>query len=99
MKSLERLVLKHLCAAVEASLDPLQFAYQPHIGVEDAIIFLLHKAYLHLEKAGSTVRVFDFSSALTPFDLPCSGISYWTLEVCICTCLTIRSDYLLKDSI
>ncbi|XP_010795062.1 3-hydroxyisobutyryl-CoA hydrolase, mitochondrial-like [Notothenia coriiceps] len=41
MKSLERLVLKHLRTVVAPSLDPLQFAYQPRIGVEDAIIFLL----------------------------------------------------------
>jgi len=41
------------------------FAYQPRIGVEDAIIFLLHRAYSPLEEAGSVVRVtfFDFSSA------------------------------------
>ena len=52
-------------SVIEPSLDPLQFAYQPHIGVEDAIIFLLHRAYTHLEEVGSTVRVmfFDFSSA------------------------------------
>ncbi|KAI3362097.1 hypothetical protein L3Q82_012422 [Scortum barcoo] len=65
MKSLERLVLRHLRTVVGPSLDPLQFAYQPQIGVEDAIIFLLHRAYTHLEEAGSTVRVmfFDFFSA------------------------------------
>ena len=65
MKSLERLILKHLRSVVKSSLHPLQFAYQPHIGVEDAIIFLLHRVYTHLEEAGSTVRVmfFDFSSA------------------------------------
>jgi len=62
IKSLERLVLKHIRALVEPSLDPLQFAYQPRIGVEDGIIFLLHRAYTHLEEAGSIVRVtfFDF---------------------------------------
>jgi len=50
---------------VEPSLDPLQFAYQPRIGVEDAIIFLLHRAYSHLEEAGRVVRVtfFDFPSS------------------------------------
>lgn len=62
MKSLERLILKHLRSVVKPSLDPLQFAYQPRVGVEDAIIFLLHRAYTHLEEAGSAVRVFDFSS-------------------------------------
>jgi len=57
--------LKHVHSLVKPSLDPLQFAYQPRIGVEDAIIFLLHRAYTHLEEAGSFVRVmlFDFSSA------------------------------------
>lgn len=65
MKTLERLVLTHLRPLVIPSMDPLQFAYQPGIGVEDAVIFLLNRATSHLEKAGSTVRVmfFDFSSA------------------------------------
>jgi len=64
MKLLERLVLKHIRALVEPSLDPLQFAYHPRIGVEDAIIFLLHRAYSHPEEPGSIVSItfFDFSS-------------------------------------
>ncbi|KAI3373140.1 hypothetical protein L3Q82_006470 [Scortum barcoo] len=68
MKSLERLVLRHLRTVVGPSLNPLKFVYQPQIGVEDAIIFLLHRAYTHLEEAGSTVRgmFFDFSSAFNP---------------------------------
>ncbi|KAI3353697.1 hypothetical protein L3Q82_004935 [Scortum barcoo] len=43
-------------------MDPLQFAYQPDIGVDDAVIYLLHTSLTHLEKAGSTVRImfFDF---------------------------------------
>ncbi|KAI3352481.1 hypothetical protein L3Q82_005435 [Scortum barcoo] len=50
---------------VSSSMDPLQFAYQPDIGVDDAVIYLLHTSLTHLEKAGSTVRImfFDFSSA------------------------------------
>ncbi|KAI3352314.1 hypothetical protein L3Q82_005281 [Scortum barcoo] len=66
MKTLERLVLAHLRPLVVSSLmDPLQFAYQPDIGVDDAVIYLLHTSLTHLEKAGSTVRImfFDFSSA------------------------------------
>lgn len=65
MKTLERLILKHLHLMVEPWFDPLQFAYQPRICVEDAIIYLLHQAYSHLDIVGSTVRVmfFDFSSA------------------------------------
>lgn len=45
--------------------DPLQFIYQEHIGVDDAIIYLLHRAYSHLDKLGGSVRIifFDFSSA------------------------------------
>ncbi|XDV15205.1 hypothetical protein PO909_015335 [Leuciscus waleckii] len=65
MKTLERLVLQHLRSTVGPSMDPLQFAYRPNIGVEDAVIFLQHHALAHLEKPGSTVRImfFDFSSA------------------------------------
>ncbi|KAI3358255.1 hypothetical protein L3Q82_003253 [Scortum barcoo] len=65
MKTLERLVLVHLRPLVSSFMDPLQFAYQPDIGVDDAVIYLLHTSLTHLEKAGSTVRImfFDFSSA------------------------------------
>ncbi|KAI4887201.1 hypothetical protein NFI96_031265, partial [Prochilodus magdalenae] len=65
MKSLERLVLTHLRPLVRPSMDPLRFAYQPGVGVDDAVICLLHRALSHLEKPGSTVRItfFDFSSA------------------------------------
>ncbi|TWW71601.1 RNA-directed DNA polymerase from mobile element jockey [Takifugu flavidus] len=65
MKTLERLILDHLRPLVSSFMDPLQFAYQPSIGVDDAVIYLLHTSLTHLEKAGSTVRImfFDFSSA------------------------------------
>ncbi|TWW77924.1 hypothetical protein D4764_11G0000450 [Takifugu flavidus] len=65
MKTLERLIFDHLRPLVSSFMDPLQFAYQPSIGVDDAVIYLLHTAPTHLEKAGSTVRImfFDFSSA------------------------------------
>ena len=64
-KTLERLVLHHLRPLVSSSADPLQFAYQPSIGVEDAVIFLMQRSLSHLEQAGSTVRImfYDFSSA------------------------------------
>ncbi|KAI3359456.1 hypothetical protein L3Q82_013762 [Scortum barcoo] len=66
MKSLERLLLWHIrTVVVGPSLDPLQYAYQPQMGVEDAIIFLLHRAYTHLEEAGSTVRVMFFDCSST----------------------------------
>ncbi|TKS65807.1 putative RNA-directed DNA polymerase from transposon BS [Collichthys lucidus] len=65
MKTMERIILQHLRPLVGAQLDPLQFADQPGIGVEDAVIYLLHRSLLHLEDSRSTVRVmfFDFSSA------------------------------------
>ncbi|TWW62754.1 hypothetical protein D4764_04G0014010 [Takifugu flavidus] len=65
MKMLERLILTHLRPLVSSLMDPLQFAYQPSIGVDDAVIYLLHSSLIHLEKAGSTMRImfFDFSSA------------------------------------
>ncbi|KAI3365926.1 hypothetical protein L3Q82_009698 [Scortum barcoo] len=57
--------LPHPRPLVSSFMDPLQFAYQPDIGVDDAVIYLLHTSLTHLEKAGSTVRImfFDFSSA------------------------------------
>ncbi|KAI4881116.1 hypothetical protein NFI96_026359, partial [Prochilodus magdalenae] len=60
--TLERLVPTHLRSLVRPSMDPLQFA---GVGVDDAVIYLLHRALSHLEKPGSTVRItsFDFSSA------------------------------------
>ena len=41
MKVLERLVLAHLRSQGRVLLDPLQFAYQPYVGVDDAVIYLL----------------------------------------------------------
>lgn len=58
MKTQERLVLVHLW--VSSFMDPLQFAYQPGIGVDDAIIYLLHSSNGQLEKPGSTVSIFLF---------------------------------------
>lgn len=65
MKILERLVLQHLKPQVKDFQDPLQFGYRERIGVEDAIIYMLHRSYSHLERPGSMVRTifFDFSSA------------------------------------
>ncbi|KAI4881889.1 hypothetical protein NFI96_006948 [Prochilodus magdalenae] len=65
MKTMERLLLNHLRSQVHHAEDPLQFAYQEKVGVEDAILYLLHRAHSHLDKGGGAVRVmfFDFSSA------------------------------------
>ncbi|KAI4899540.1 hypothetical protein NFI96_016156 [Prochilodus magdalenae] len=50
---------------VRAALDPLQFAYQDAIRVDDAVIYLMDKVHSNLDTAGSAVRImfFDFSSA------------------------------------
>lgn len=50
MRTFQMLVLRHLRTLITAFLDPLQFAYKPHIGVEDVIIFLMHRALSHLER-------------------------------------------------
>ncbi|TWW75415.1 hypothetical protein D4764_13G0000770 [Takifugu flavidus] len=65
MKVKERLVLTHLRPLVSPFQDPLQFAYQPKVGVDDAVIYLLQRAYSSLDRLNITVRVmfFDFSSA------------------------------------
>lgn len=45
-------------AAPKATLDPLQITHQANLGVDDAMIYLLHQAYSHLERPGYTVRTF-----------------------------------------
>lgn len=63
-KTMERIIL-HLRPLVGRDIDPLKFGYQPNIRVDDAVTYLLHRAFSHLESARCTVRVmcFDFSSA------------------------------------
>ncbi|KAK0154709.1 RNA-directed DNA polymerase from mobile element jockey [Merluccius polli] len=41
MKTMERIILRHLRTLVGTQLDSLQFAYQPGIGVDDAVIYML----------------------------------------------------------
>lgn len=60
MKTMERLVLGHLHTPVSSTLDRLQFTHRPGVGVDDAIIYLLHRALTHLESSGSTVRTVFF---------------------------------------
>ena len=65
MKCFERVVLGHLKEQVAPHVDPLQFAYRKRVGVDDALILMMHKIYSHLESPASSVRImfFDFSSA------------------------------------
>lgn len=55
--ALKTLSLANLSPLVRSALDPLQFAYQQHIGVDDAVIYLLKRAHSHVDKQGSTVRI------------------------------------------
>ncbi|KAK0135828.1 putative RNA-directed DNA polymerase from transposon X-element [Merluccius polli] len=65
MKCLEQIVKKHVFIHTHQLLDPLQFAYRPSRGVDDAIVTLLHLVYTHLEAPKTHVKIifFDFSSA------------------------------------
>ena len=64
-KTMERPLLHILRPQVRHALDPLQFAYQEKVGVEDAIVYLMHRAHSYLDKGKGAVRImfFDFSSA------------------------------------
>ena len=48
MKTLERLLVRRMRLQVAEDLHPLQFAYQEHIGVEDTILYMLHRAFAYL---------------------------------------------------
>lgn len=67
MKTMEGIVVSHLCFQVSSVLDLLQFTYRPGVGVDDAVIYLylLYLALSHPESPGSTERImfFDFSRA------------------------------------
>ncbi|TWW53378.1 putative RNA-directed DNA polymerase from transposon BS [Takifugu flavidus] len=65
MKTLERLFLNLLRPQVQHAEDSLQFAYRDKVGVEDAIIYLLHRVHSHLDKGSGTARILflDFLSA------------------------------------
>ncbi len=64
MKCFERIIISHLNTQ-SVFQDPLQFAYRKGVGVDDALLFMLHNMYSHLETTASSVRImfFDFSSA------------------------------------
>ena len=62
MKTLERLLVRRMRLQVAEDLDLLQFAYQKRIGVEDAILYMLHRAYVYMDVPGSYVRIMFSSS-------------------------------------
>ncbi len=66
MKVFERLLKKHICSSIPATLDPLKFAYRPNRSTDDAISQVLHSSLTHIDsKNGNYVRLLfiDYSSA------------------------------------
>ncbi len=66
MKVFERLLKKHICSSIPATLDPLQFACRPNRSTDDAISQVLHSPLTHIDsKNGNYVRLLfiDYSSA------------------------------------
>ncbi len=64
MKVFERLLKKHICSSIPATLDPLQFAYRPNRSTDDAIS--QHSSLTHIDSTnGNYVRLLfiDYSSA------------------------------------
>ena len=64
MKTLEWLILRHLRPQTIHALDPLQFRYQEHIGVDDTVLYVQHRAYSYVDEPGSQARImfFDLSA-------------------------------------
>lgn len=65
LKTFERQVFFYIKASMTNYVDPLQFAYQSNMGVDDALIYMLQRTYAHLDTPDASVRFtfFDFSSA------------------------------------
>ena len=57
MKTLEQLILRLLKLEPKDNLDPLQFAYRQHNGVNDAVLYMLHHALSRLEEPGAYVKI------------------------------------------
>ncbi len=67
MKVFERLLKKHICSSIPATLDPLQLGpVRPNRSTDDAISQVLHSSLTHIDsKTGNYVRLLfiDYSSA------------------------------------
>ena len=65
MKSFEKIIKTMIMTRTDHLLDPLQFAYRPGRGVEDAVATLINYVLCHLEDAKTHARVLylDMSSA------------------------------------
>ena len=93
--------------------DPLQFAYRPHRGVEDATVTLFNSILSHLEGPGSHARLLfvDFSSAfntiqpniltkrlLEQFDVS-KNLAGWILNFLTCRTQRVRINWALSDPV
>lgn len=110
MKSFERIVKDDLMNTVQANLDPLQFAYRPGRGVDDAIITLLNLIMSHLEGVKNFVRLLfiDFTSAfnciqphilaerLLNYNID-RGLIYWLLDFLTARSQRVRVNGVLSD--
>lgn len=72
MKTLDRIVIGHLCDQVDSTLDPLLFRYHPKIDMDDAVIYLVDWTL-----CGSCSLIFPVFS--TPSSLLCSG-GRWRMQ-------------------
>ena len=71
MKCFEKTVKLELLNKVHEKLDPLQFAYQPTLGVEDALLTVCNTVTRHLDKSPANfarILYVDFSSAFNAMD-------------------------------
>lgn len=76
MTFFERIILGDLSRQVVSVFqDPLQFAYRKGVRVDDALLFMLHVIYSHLETA-SSVRIMIFLVLLIQFNQMFWPISY-----------------------
>ncbi len=65
MKAFEGLIKTEILKEIGQALDPMQLAYRPNRGVEDATVTLFNQIVKHVEQAGSHARLLfiDFSFA------------------------------------
>ncbi len=63
MKVFERLLKKHICSSIPATLDPLQFAYRPNRSTDDAISQVLHSSLSHIDSKNVRLLFIDNCSA------------------------------------
>ncbi len=96
VKTLEQLLLCLLRPQVEHAQDCLQVAYQEHIRVDDAVIYMLHWNHSHLDEPGAYMRImfFKFSSVFNTIQ---PHILRGKLEGMVCAYLPHGLDFGLPD--